>query len=89
MPASEIPFLKLTSATAEASRESCTGVAPVTVKFDPGRAWNAAVMRVSDQLSCAQAARVRSAKIAPSFSKTDRSNQAPSSVRVVVVVCAS
>jgi hypothetical protein len=63
-------------------------LAPITVKLDPASDWNAAVMFVSDQLSCAQAARVRSVKIAPSFSATGRSNQAPSSVRVVVVVWA-
>ena len=39
--ATENPFLKATSAPTEASRESCTGTAPMMVKPDPGSDWNA------------------------------------------------
>jgi hypothetical protein len=63
--ASENPFLKLIFAPAEESKESCAGAGPNTVKPDPGSDWNVATMLGSDQLSCAQAAQVRSVKLAP------------------------
>ena len=39
LPATEMPFRKVTSATAEASSESCTGVAPSTVLVIDGLAY--------------------------------------------------
>ena len=88
-PASEIPFLKLISAPAEASKES--------------RAWRSAdhgEARSGQRLERGGHARARtngraprrrgsrSARIAPLSSAMLSSNQAPSSVRVMVVVCA-
>jgi hypothetical protein len=75
------------SAEAVVSAEFAGTAAPLTVKPDPGSAWNAAP---SDELliqSCAQATRPRKI-VGVSLTMVRSSNRAPSSLRVSVAVVA-
>src|SRR6202023_1076502 len=88
-PVSENPLQNQISAPLEASNKFLAGAAPVTTKFEPGSAANMALTLGSDQWSYAQAARLRSATLVPRSTGMLQSSQAPSSLRVVVVLLAS
>ena len=47
------------STSVEASNSSLSGLAPLMVKLDPGKVWNAAVISESVAKLCAQARRER------------------------------